>query len=150
VFTHTAYFFLESRIRKIPFIMRDGGASRPITRRATLATTVEGYIDDSGYTEYTLNTTFHGQHYIVAQRYSAFLELHENYLSNYEPLCFQFPVPKALFVHEGEKRKRVAGLQSYLDRILDELASTQAAPPRELLEFLGVPPALGLHSGKYA
>lgn len=116
--------------------------------RVQLDVSVKGFTDQHGYTEYVISTTYRSQQYTVPQRYSAFAELHEQLASKYEALTWAFPVPKALFVHDGVKRDRVMKLQDYLHRVLE--AMNGAAPPREVMEFLGVPPALGLHSGKYA
>ena len=122
-----------------------GGVGR--SAHHALTTTVTGFTDEKGFTEYLIRTVYRNQEYLVAQRYSAFLALHEGPLAMHDNLCFPFPVGKALIVLPHMKQERVSGLDAYLTHIREALDG--AAPPRELLEFLGVPPALGLHSGKY-
>ena len=125
----------------------NAGSNGVAKARHTLTVSVTGFTDEKGYTEYNITTSYRGQQYSTLQRYSLFLALHEGPLAAYKALSFPFPVNKALIVLPHVKQERVGGLHDYLQTVLEALDGD--APPRELLEFLGVHPALSLHSGKY-
>ena len=123
-----------------------GGFNKRLQQEA-LQVTITGFAenDAGGFTEYLIETHYKTGHYKAAQRYSAFLALHEDVLSKHEACKFPFPVGKSFNVIYHNKTERLQGLQAYVHRVLDALNG--ATPPKELLDFLGVPAkSVGLHA----
>lgn len=117
-------------------------------QESILHVTITGFAenDAGGFTEYLLETHYKDAHHKAAQRYSAFLALHEKVLSKHEAFAFPFPVGKSFNVFYHNKSERLQGLQAYMHRILDALNGS-TPPPEELLQFLGVPAkSVGLYA----
>ena len=101
----------------------------------SISTKVTGFTDQSGHTEYQLETTGPDGRAVSAQhRFSDFVELH-TVIQPALKLPIAFPIPKSMFTGEAVKRERQQKLQEYLRTAL---AACDATPPLALMSFLGL------------
>lgn len=100
---------------------------------------VTGYADQSGHTEYVIKSSVDDVQTTSQQRYSSFVGLHDTLATKLSKLPAAFPVGKAMFMSAAIKQERVAKLQAYLRTAV---AAGGERPPRELLRFLKIDPAI--------
>lgn len=116
-------------------LQRTGPACAPAPPPMSISTKVTGFTDQSGHTEYQLETTGPDGRAVSAQhRFSDFVELH-TVIQPALKLPIAFPIPKSMFTGEAVKRERQQKLQEYLRTAL---AACDATPPLALMSFLGL------------